>query len=304
MPAFDVVVVGAGAAGTAAAWAAARAGARVSVLHDRAGATALYSGALDLVPWDSKDEPEARQAAEAAVLADAELAAFASELGILRLGHCMLASREGVARRALGSDRALLDLEPLAGKRVGVLDAERDDWDAALLAKSLSASPFAERTRTSFVPIPVRMLSAGHERRVAAYDFAALHDDPARLSALGEALRAERAAADAWLSGPWLGLERDSARELAALAGAPVGETTSKVGGPAGARFERARDRLLQRRGVEVRQARVSRVSGASGALFVALEGAEGTREVEAKAVVLASGGVAAGGIVLRWDPE
>src|SRR5687767_14513449 len=102
MPERDVVVIGAGAAGTAAAWAAARAGASVMVLHDRAGATALYSGALDLVPWDSKDEPQARRAAEDAVLADTELAAFAGELGVFRLVHCTLASREGVARRALG----------------------------------------------------------------------------------------------------------------------------------------------------------------------------------------------------------
>jgi anaerobic glycerol-3-phosphate dehydrogenase len=301
----QVVVVGAGFAGTAAAWSAVRAGATVHVVSDRAGSSALYAGAADLVPWDERDLPDERAAAEDALLDSAELRGFVEDLGLLRLGRALVATREGVVRPALGADRALLDLTPLAGRRVGVLDVERDDWDAALLAKSFAASRFAERTGTSFVPVPIRMLRTGHERRISAYDFALLHDDPARLSLLAEVLRAERGVADAWLSGPWLGLEPQTPGELARNVGVPIGETTSKLGGPAGARFERARDRLFEKLGVRASSARVTRVeSQGSGFVLGLADDAGRTREIEARGVVLACGGVAAGGIVLSWDPE
>jgi len=307
MAGSQVVVIGAGVAGTAAAFAATRAGARVSVIADRAGASALYSGALDLFPWDSHAAPEARAAAEDALLADATLVSFAAELGVFRLGRSLLATREGVVRRALGSDPALLELGALAGKRVGVFDVERDDWDAELLAKSFAASSFAERTRTAFVPVPVKMLRNGPERRIAAYDFAALHDNPTRLAALADALSAARTSADAFLSGPWLGLEPATLSALTAAVGVPVGETTSKLGGVAGARFERARDRLFERLGVEVRSGRVASVSPLGERFAVAFDeelSLGAPRELEADAVVLAVGGVGAGGIALSWDPE
>jgi anaerobic glycerol-3-phosphate dehydrogenase len=305
MPAH-VVVIGAGVAGTAAAWAAVRAGARVTVVHDRAGASALYSGALDLLPWDRHEEPERRAELEDVLLGEPLLQTFAEALGVFRLGRSLLATREGVVRSALGSDPALLELGALAGKRIAVLDVERDDWDAALIAKSLSASSFAERTGTSFVPVHVRMLRTGYERRIAAYDFASFHDAPARLAVLAEALRAERGVAEAWLSGPWLGLDPSSVRELRQDLAMPIGETTSKLGGVAGARFERARDRLLQKIGARARTARVTGVSARGEQWLVALEPGDPKEpaELEASGVVLATGGVGAGGIRLTSDPE
>jgi anaerobic glycerol-3-phosphate dehydrogenase len=302
-----VFVIGAGVAGTAAAWAAARAGAKVSVFSDRAGASALYSGALDLEPWHVSGQAEERALAEDRLLADAEVRAFADALGVFRLGRSLLATREGVVRPALGADSALLDLGPLAGRRVGVFDVERDDWDAALLARGFGASRFAERTGTTFVPVVIKMLRAGHERRISAYDLAALHDGEARLAALAEALHAARAGVDAFLSGPWLGLEPATARALAASVGVPVGETTSKLGGVAGARFERARDRLFGALGIAFSTGRVATVAARGERCVVGMGGAEapgGERELECDGVVLATGGVAAGGIVFTWDPE
>jgi anaerobic glycerol-3-phosphate dehydrogenase len=307
MGAVEVAVIGAGVAGTAAAFAAARAGAKVSLFSDRAGASALYSGALDLVPWDLRDPPEERAAAEERLLANAEVRAFADQLGVFRLGRSLVGTREGVVRPALGADPALLDLAPFSGARIAVFDVERDDWDSALLAKSFAASRFAERTRTTFAPVPVKMLKNGYERRISAYDFAALHDEPARRSAFAETLRAARGAADAFLSGPWLGLEPETARALAAEAGVPLGETTSKLGGVAGARFERARDRLLAALGVVRRRTRVASVEVRGERLALILDAAAPNpldRELEVDGAVLATGGVGAGGIVLGWDPE
>ena len=296
-----VVVIGAGIAGTAAAWAAAKAGARVSVLHDRAGASALYSGALDEREWD-------RAGSGGGAPASAELAEFAAALGLWQLGARTLATREGVIRPALGSDAALLDLTPLAGRRVAVADLERDDWDAELLAKSFAASAWARRTRTEFVATPLNALRAGHERRIAPYDFASLFDDPVRLSALAESIADARPAAAGWLFGPWLGLLPGTASEIGRLAGVPVGETTSGTGGAAGARFESARDALLEKLAVAVRRTRVVELSSSGGRFLVATRDDPGLPTapvvVEAGAVVIAAGGLAAGGIELTWEPD
>ncbi len=296
-----VVVAGAGFAGTAAAFAAARAGARVTLVHDRAGASELYSGAIDLSPWDALPD----QAAERAVLADAALREFRAEFGVWALGTRHVATRGGVVRRALGADAALLDLTPLAGRRVGVADIGRDDWDAPELAASLSASDWAERTRTTFVAVSVKALRSGHERRITPYDFATVHDDPERLRGLARALAESGTEVDGWLLGPWLGLDPATPPALRSLVILPVGEATSPMGGPAGARFERARDRVFASIALETRRGRVGKVSrrGSGFSVTVEPDGDARVVELEAKAVVLATGGVAAGGIRLGWEP-
>jgi hypothetical protein len=309
-----LVVVGAGMAGTAAAFAAASAGAQVIVVHDRAGASALSSGALDREPWDG--EPGGAGASRRDEAAnDEELRGFIGALGVYRLPAAraaesgLIATQAGIVRACAGADDALLELAALAGRRIAVADVERDDWDAPLLARTLSASPWAERSHTTFVPVAVRLLRVGSERRIAPYDFASLHDDPARRSALAEALKAASGGVDAWLVGPWLGLDPETVKTLRTLVPLPLGETTSLMGGPAGARFERARDRLLAARGIELRQARVVSVARRGARWMVELAGEDdGTSagrvlELEARAVVLATGGVGAGGIRLTWEP-
>jgi hypothetical protein len=300
----QVVVIGAGFAGAAAAFAACRAGARVTLVHDRAGASELYSGAIDLVPWDAPPD----RAAEQRALENAALREFRAALGMWALGERHVATRAGVVRRALGADAALLDLGPLAGRRVGVADIGRDDWDAPELAAALSASDWAEHTRTTFVPVAVHALRLGHERRITPYDFAAFHDDPERLRSLAHVLSAPDLAVDGWLLGPWLGLEPGTPQALRALVPVPVGEATSPMGGPAGARFEQARIRLFASLELETRRARVRNVSARGAGWSVALETepddpVTSHAELEASAVVLATGGVAAGGIRLGWEP-
>ena len=215
----------------------------------------------------------------------------------------MIATASGVVRPAAGADQALLDLAPLTGRRIAVADVERDDWDAPLLAKTLGASDWADRTRTTFVAVGVRLLRTGHERRIAPYDFAALHDDPERRAALAEALGAAARDVDAWLLGPWLGVEPGTAARVRSLSRMPLGETTSPLGGAAGARFENARDRLFSELGVEVRRDRLVRVSARGAGFRVALSpDVEGPPpELDASAVVLATGGVGAGGVVFTW---
>jgi anaerobic glycerol-3-phosphate dehydrogenase len=278
--AAPVLVIGAGLAGLGAAWAAARVGARVTVVHAGAGASALYSGIAD-GPTPSADTLE-----------------LSLRLGLQLAGAPRaVATREGVVRSAMGRDRALLDLEALAGRRIAVAEANRDDWDARLLANSFATSAWARRTRTEFVAVPIAGLGEGPERRIAPYDFARCFDDPTRLLTLAEALRAAEPEAAGWLLGPWLGIETEAASRLAAQLSRPVGETSSAPGGAAGARFDLRRDEILRELGVSVERARVHAVVAAADSVFVELDD---HRQLEARAVVLALGGVAAGGVVLR----
>lgn len=271
-----VLVVGAGFAGVAAAFAARRAGASVVVVAAGPGGSALYCGAVD----------------GAAAALPGELS---SALGLHLSAGAHVATREGVVRRCSGADRALLNLAPLAGKRVAVVDVPRDDWDGPLLARSFASSVWARSTGTRFDLVPLPLLEKSHERRVSAYDFAAGFERPERPAWLAALLK-EHAGPDAWLFGPWLGLKRPLAAELSLSAGVPVGEVTSPPGGPAGARFELRRDALLASLGVERVAGRVTGVSASSGKLALQLEAGA---DILGDALVLASGGFVGGGIVL-----
>ena len=156
------------------------------------------------------------------------MAAELVELALL-LGYaigpddCRLATLAGVVRSARGREQSVLDLARLAGKRIGVADVARDDWDAPSLARAYDASSFALRTGTRFEARSVDVLVRAAESRFSAWDFAALHDQPARLDRLGRALAKSGRDLDAWLLGPWLGIETAAARLLGETLGVPVG---------------------------------------------------------------------------------
>lgn len=290
---MKIAVIGAGIAGAAAAFEFARQGARATVFHGPTGSSGLYSGALDFEPWD--------QANPTSAIAS-ELAEFSKQLGAWELGAVArrVATLEGNVRPARGTDSALLDLERCVGKRVAVIDLERDDWDAPLLAKSFASSAWAVRTQTQFFAARAQVLQNGFERRISGYDFAALHDTAERAQALQAALRRSGVSAEAWLFGPWLGTERPLAQELSAALGVPVGETTSAPGGAAGARFEQARDRLLERI-ADVARGHLTSIERIVGGYRLQLQ----DRPAEEFAiVVLATGGVAAGGVALERSFE
>ena len=290
---MKLLVVGGGAAGTAAAWMAACAGAEVELIHHRAGATELYSGALDLESWE-------RGRSESA---DPAIQEFSTELGIWALSArgCWLATGSGVVRPATGADTSLLDLGLLAGRKIAVADVERDGWDGEWLARALGGSSWAEQTGTEFLPVRIRLVEAEHERRFGAYDFACLHDAPERVDRLAEELGRSSAGMDGWLLGPWLGVGGTGLARLRGAVRRPVGETTSPPDGPAGARFARARSALLQTLGVTSHRARATELGAADGGWVVRCEvpGA-GSKSLEAEKVVLAVGGLVSGGVRLN----
>jgi glycine/D-amino acid oxidase-like deaminating enzyme len=274
-----VVIVGAGVAGAGAALAAARAGARVTVLDGAAGASTLWTGAIDAGGTPSD---EVRAAAEA--------------LGVV-LGESAIVTSAGLVRKVGGRDAAILDLLPLLRDRiVGVVRCERPAWDGGALVRTAGAG---------MISVDATILRLLDERVVPDAEFAARHDEPDRLGWLAErlrhALQRARGGVHALLLPPSLGLQRSRAEELSRLVGVPCGEATGMPGGPAGLRFERARDRALAAAGVTVVAGLATSVEATAGNPD-RWSVRTGDRSLDADAVILAAGGLVGGG--LEYQPS
>lgn len=290
-----LIVVGAGIAGTSAALAGAAAGARVTLLDGGSGASTLASGALDLTPWEdgaSHDDEPLREPFVVRVLS-------ALECFSLPARDVVLATTAGVLRPARGMDRALLDLSSLSSGVVVVPRSVHPAWDAGALARGWNDTRLARERSLEFVAVDATITRLLDERYLALADIAARHDDPARLSWLAARLKetAARAAVNrvaAIVVPPWLGVERARAEELSRQIGVPCGEALIGPGGPAGLRFEAARDRAFASAGIAVVSARATEALREGDKWKVALEHGE---PLVADRVVLAMGGLVGGGV-------
>ncbi len=297
-----VVVVGAGAAGTAAALEASRGGARVTIVDGGTGATSLAGGALDDVPWEETvAAPEPVNEATRRVL-DA-LGGYAAGQG-----RALIATTAGLVRPARATSRALLDLAPLSHVTIMVAHVARSGWDAPALARAWSASPRARGAGLSFVPVAASLLKHTSEHTVGDVELAARHDDPLRLEWLAHRIKDGVARAGqpigAVILPPCLGLVEERGTALTRSLGIPAGEAQGLVGGPAGLRFENARDRALAAQRIQVvrgRVARVARAEAAPGGWTVDFD-ADPHPSIACEAVVLATGGVIGGG--LEYTPS
>jgi len=295
-----VVVIGSGIAGTAAALAAARAGAEVTIVMGAPGATVLAGGALDDVPWEDarsgRGEPRALLAEDARSVLD-DLEGYD-----VPEGQAVLVARTGIVRLARGRDRALLSVATSGPGDVMVTDVAHAGWDALALARSWSASREAAGRGLRFVAVKASVLAHTDERAFTDADLAARHDDPERLAWLAARLSEALARAEQVerVSGvvlpPWLGASRERATELSRLVGLPCGEALGGVGGPSGLRFEHARDRATERRGVRVVQGRACRVAPAEELAWHVDLSPRSLGTLDADAVVLATGGLLGGG--------
>ncbi|HZO16454.1 MAG TPA: hypothetical protein VFB62_24435 [Polyangiaceae bacterium] len=306
-----VIVLGAGAAGLGAVWAATARGADVRWLDGGVGASSLAGGAVDDRPWE-----EIARAAE--VLGQQPLAGplpavigdFVRDFELWRLpaeGEPLsrLATEAGCVRLARGHDRALLDLARVSpGARVLLPRLPRPEWDADSLARALSCDPFAESRRLRFEAIDATLLKFVDEERIAAADFAARHDDDERRGWFCDRLRealARAGRADALLVGPWLGAaDIDVAQDLKRRLTLVVGEVLGNVGSAAGLRFESARTRLCQKLGARIERVHARRVARRGDEFAVWLDD---DKPALCDAVVIAVGGVAAGGVIYE-PPE
>jgi glycine/D-amino acid oxidase-like deaminating enzyme len=278
-----VVVVGAGIAGTGAAFAASGAGASVTVVDGGPGASVLATGAIDFVDWQSGRSSD---------MPTVEIEAFfAAAGGYILAPNARLATTSGVVRRAAGHDASLIDVSRAGYGRVGVVECDRPGWHARALAGAWGGR---------FELLAATVLRYADERALPDAEFAARHDDDERVAWLGarlrEALGRRGGAFGALVLPPSLGVRRCRAQELSELAGVPCGEASGLPGGPAGIRFEHARDRLLSARRIDVVRARATRVERTDSHWRVSTDGGS----LDAAAVVVATGSLLGGGIAYR----
>jgi glycine/D-amino acid oxidase-like deaminating enzyme len=272
----NVVVIGAGVAGTGAAIAVARAGARVLLVDGGTGASTLWTGRV------------APHTAEAS----AEGVAIGEELGV-KLGRSIVVTMTGYAPGGHGHEAALLDLHPLlsARARVGVVRCQRPGWDAEAIVQAAGAG---------FVVVDAAVLRHVDERHAPDADFAARHDDADRLGWLAERLRDALGRIDerptALLLPPCLGIARERASELSKLVGVTCGEAMGLPGGPTGLRFESARNKALAAAGVEVLRETASAIHAAGSRWRVET----GSGRLDAGAVIVATGGFVGGGLAYQ----
>ena len=295
---MTTLVIGGGFAGLAAAWALSRRGREVRIAWEGAGASSLYSGALDRTDWGALADTRP-------LAPDAE--AFLSVLGCFAPSGTSggrVATSAGMLRPARCRDRALLDLDPWRGRRIEVVDLGRPGWDAAALARAWSESAWARQTHTEFQPVSVTPPEPEAVRLLPSGELAARADDPEWLARLGQSLGRAGDGDRPLLIGPWLGLEPASVERLRAQLRRPIGETLSEPGGAAGARFEAARDAWLASAGLTVEHASVRSVRWRGSSYEVLATRDDGELHALAdgvdthiEEVVLAIGGVVGGGI-------
>lgn len=272
----EVLVLGAGAAGIAAARGAVRAGAeRVVLVNAGAGATELSSGWLRGVE---------------------EAPAWVSDVGLARAQGARAfayATVAGLVQSARGGVSSLLDLGELDGREgaLAVVDLVAGPaWSAAMVARSLGE--LLGVTTKVLRPEPADAVPRG----ATPSSLARVFDTPGMVDALASSLRAQVRAGEvsAVLFPPVLGLAReDVASRLRALLGVPVGEVGGGVGDPPAFKLARALGRGVPE-GVERVRGRGVVSLGDDG---VRAEVRVGERVFEPDAVVLATGGLVGGGI-------
>lgn len=284
-----VLVIGAGVAGTAAAVAASTAGSSVTVVATVPGASALMSGAADLLPW------ELPHAMTAPLPDTCPWRGLLDDLDLWRVGDApvRLASLAGLLRPARGRDRALLDLAPLRSARIAVPRVARPSFDADLLARGWNADPLAVEAGLRFEAVDVPGLLLDAELHAPDTTVARAFDDHQRVQLAAASLAGAIDGFAAVLLGSWLGIETDAASSLGRALDRAAGEPLSALAGSAGARFESASARMLAAHGL-------TRVEGTVAALRreprwrAELEHGSA---IEADAIVIATGGLISGGI-------
>lgn len=304
----QVVIIGAGVAGLAAAYAARGRGADVTLVSASAGSSAFSGGAIDDTPWETwysaartLGDPLRTRA-----IAD-DVRAFVDAFGIWDLPGAdspapIVATAAGRLRPARGRDRALLDLGSLRQTTVLIPRLSRAAWDADALASTLQSEWLAHRAALRFLPVDAPIFRFTNETRISDIDLASRHDEPSRLVWLAEQLRnlveQKRNAAmpiGAVLLGSWLGMKQERATALSARVGLPVGEVLVGVGSSAGLRFEAAAQTFIDRLALKFRHDHVASLRRTEKCFEVVLTDDD---VIAADAVVLTMGGIASGGIV------
>jgi anaerobic glycerol-3-phosphate dehydrogenase len=320
----DVLVIGGGVAGLAAALSASSHGARVTVLDAQPGATSLAGGAWDVgalgvgaasalgdartitarleeMLRERPTHPLAPHVGSIGSIGKQAHAAVLDALAIyapmdLDAPPALVATDVGIVRPVATAQRAVLDLGALPKGRIAVatFPAARAH-DGAYVAASLGEIVNRAGDARRFCAVELEILRRARDVWLHPHEAGALFDDDRARDRLVRALARALGGSsfDAVLLPPLLGEHDDTAwsRVRAALA-MPIGEWTSSLAGPQSARLVRALARAFARAKSSYERSPVLRASG------LAIETERMTHRPGA--IVLATGRYLTGGLSFR----
>jgi anaerobic glycerol-3-phosphate dehydrogenase len=282
----DAIILGAGAAGLAAAHVLVERGCRVHVVHGPAGASVLWNGVVDGLRADAL--PHERD--------------LLSALGLqLSRPRPRIVNALGSPRSTYAHDAALLDLDAARPKVVLVPTLPRPAWDGRAIAAMLESHAHgAFEVRTVSMP---RLLTPA-EAPAADGAIAKALDDDERFAAfaqiLEEALERFRNTAAALLLPPWLGVRVPRHGALAARVALPVGEVAGGLAGAPGLRFAHRRDAHLAKLGITVTRGRGASLDASTTGVSVTLEDG---KVIAGSRLVVATGGFVSGAMEVPRSP-
>lgn len=279
-----VVVIGAGAAGLAAATRLRERGANPVLISAGVGASGLSSGAGDLSPWT---DPHPETPSDAVV-------AFVRALGLFDRGG-VVATAEGFVRPATLVGARVLNLAEFRGKKIGIADFPRADFRPQALARQLNVSPWAVSTETRFEVATLPGVVEEQELKFPLAAFGRLFDDDERLFKLKEAVSTLSSDVEALLVGPFLGSGRTNIESR----GVFIGETLGPPDGSFGRRFERARVEFCLGLGLQVRTEWVEQLALEDEQVRLTIRDAQGGARgtLWADRVIVATGGIIGHGV-------
>ncbi|HLB59343.1 MAG TPA: anaerobic glycerol-3-phosphate dehydrogenase subunit GlpB [Bdellovibrionota bacterium] len=326
----DILIIGAGTAGVVAAVQAAKSGARVSVVTQGDGATALCSGAFDIchdphgIPgdiwkWERKWQTNIQNAVHASrehpycfstsvqvrdifqtFINDLREVEF--ELKISREDNLLLPTPIGTWKETAGGQETQIgsDLFELEGKHVVIASiSNHKNFLSLLLSQQLRALFEPQKKEVTF---SVETIDLGIGPNWPDFAIAKYLEEPKSfeplLSQLGSIVRKEKP--DIIFFPPLLGVEKakELQTKLSEKLQVLVVETLGYYESVPGIRFQRALRRLLLHHGVSIIQGRVNRAESERGRIenvFVSVS--DGELSIFPSEIVLASGKWIGGGI-------
>jgi glycerol-3-phosphate dehydrogenase subunit B len=309
----DVLVIGGGMAGAAAAASAAQAGLKTCLARQGWGATALSSGALDLVDvpaWLNWIFGPACQAEQLTAAAVADFQSWMEQVGYpfdgQPFGELVLLNALWTLKRTQLAPTSIQagDLKAAAGARIlltGFLGCT--SVQAAHLARSLDffvQQGWLPQLLVEYIEIPFPGVK--RPSGLDSFDLAQLFDEPQTVLDLVSQLRQKVSLEGFSHLGfpPVLGLHQPLAAQalLQNETGLACFEILSAPPSVPGFRLQRALDRVLMQAGVRVLQAQVLDFTAEQGRITEVLLGwKEGRYRLSPKMVILASGKFIGGGI-------
>jgi Fe-S oxidoreductase/anaerobic glycerol-3-phosphate dehydrogenase len=291
----DVLVIGSGAAGAAAALAAAQQGVKVAVVRRGYGATTMSSGAVRAsLPQDLPDGARPLAAAAGVLTKLTPLLPLAERL------ECLNVLGRVVEADFLFPSMVRGALSLLKGKRVGIVGFKglNECRPEPIVRAARQAGLNAEALHLSFP-------EAAHTRDLTTPELARLCDDLGPAEKLGKLLKKESEGFDVLALPPLAGLVawHEVHRILDEALGEAWFELVAALPSVPGMRIQQALDQRLADEQISIVHGPLKAWAGGEGRIGAVRAGlAENEQEISLKEVVLATGGIIGRGLRVAGD--